>query len=555
MRSFARLSCLVIGSCLVAFCAGCEEVEEVASKPPAKKVVKKKAQPTSVASKPAATKDTSFPKMGSAEEEDRPKRLRIRPARGASDNSSSLEARSTFSPTGSNASTKYLVDTIQASVDYGPTLVVWIVDRTQSAQNLRQEVMGAVQSIYGKQQSPEHVKEQRLLTALVTYGEKVDPLPEPTADAAAVIAAFEKIAPDSQGIEATYAAVKAAGDKYLPYRTQQRREVIFVLVTDEVGNDAAEVDNVIAPFKRAVAPVYVLGVPAPFGRAHLGDLQTESRTPGQPGVVFGPDSQQIEAIQIESIGGNYDLEMMDSGFGPFPLEHLARATDGKFLAVRPIWYESSFFGLPGTEWPSSRARQFDQEVMKKYAPDYVSAAEYAAILNGNAAARALVEAGQLPRAEVRTQLALSFTKRDEAQFARDLNMAQQAVAKLEPAIARLYDVLVAGEGDRAKLTSPRWQASYDVAIGRAAAAKARLEGYNVMLALLKQGKKFENEASTTWRLEPADSSEQAGSAINKLVERSQMYLKRVVAEHPGTPWAIIAERELREQVGWKWVEE
>ena len=554
MRSFSRLSCLVIGSCLVALCTGCEEVE-VATPQPAKKVVKKKVKPKSVASKPAAAQEATPQPMRSSDDDDRPRRLRIRVAPGASDTSSSLETRSSFAPTGSNAVTKYLVDTIQASVDYGPTLVVWVVDRTQSAQTLRQEALGAVRSIYGKQQSPEHVQEQRLLTAIVTYGEKVDELPEPSADAAAAIAAFEKIAPDAQGMEATFAAMKAAGDKYLPFRTQQRREVIFVLVTDEVGNDAAEVDNVIAPFKRAVAPVYVLGVPAPFGRAHLGDLQAESRTPGQPGVVFGPDSQQVEGILIESIGGNYDLEMMDSGFGPFPLEHLARATEGKFLAVRPNWHESSFFGLPGTEWPSGRARQFDQQVMKNYAPDYVTAAEYAALLNGNAAAKALVEAGKLPRAEVRTQLALTFTKQNEAQFARDLNTAQQAVAKLEPAIARLYDALAAGEGDRAKLTSPRWQASYDVAIGRACAAKARLEGYNVMLALLKQGKNFEREGSTLWRLEPAATSEQAGSAINKLVERSQMYLKRVAADHPGTPWAIIAERELQEQVGWKWVEE
>ena len=31
-----------------------------------------------------------------------------------------------------------------------------------------------------------------------------------------------------------------------------------------------------------------------------------------------------------------------------------------------------------------------------------------------------------------------------------------------------------------------------------------------------------------------------------------MYLSRVVKDHPGTPWAMLAERELKEPVGWTW---
>jgi hypothetical protein len=33
-----------------------------------------------------------------------------------------------------------------------------------------------------------------------------------------------------------------------------------------------------------------------------------------------------------------------------------------------------------------------------------------------------------------------------------------------------------------------------------------------------------------------------------------MYLERVVAEHAGTPWALDAERELRQPLGWEWRE-
>jgi hypothetical protein len=31
-----------------------------------------------------------------------------------------------------------------------------------------------------------------------------------------------------------------------------------------------------------------------------------------------------------------------------------------------------------------------------------------------------------------------------------------------------------------------------------------------------------------------------------------MYLNRVIKDHPGTPWALLAQRELKDPLGWKW---
>ena len=33
-----------------------------------------------------------------------------------------------------------------------------------------------------------------------------------------------------------------------------------------------------------------------------------------------------------------------------------------------------------------------------------------------------------------------------------------------------------------------------------------------------------------------------------------MLLRRVVEEHPATPWALLAQRELKDPMGFKWVE-
>ena len=87
-------------------------------------------------------------------------------------------------------------------------------------------------------------------------------------------------------------------------------------------------------------------------------------------------------------------------------------------------------------------------------------------------------------------------------------------------------------------------------MGLTLAAKARLDGYNTTLAVLKQGKNFANADSTKWVLEPADELAVA-STIDKMAKQSRKYLERVVKEHQGTPWAVIAERELEHPAGWK----
>jgi hypothetical protein len=111
-----------------------------------------------------------------------------------------------------------------------------------------------------------------------------------------------------------------------------------------------------------------------------------------------------------------------------------------------------------------------------------------------------------------------------------------------------------GEADREKETILRWQAGYDLAIGRALAVKVRTETYNAMLAAAKRGLKPKDPKNNTWVLTPADEIS-VGSQYAKLGERAKMYLTRVVTDHPGTPWAMLAERELKDPLGWKWDEE
>jgi len=296
----------------------------------------------------------------------------------------------------------------------------------------------------------------------------------------------------------------------------------------------------------------VIVVPAPFGLSAAIDPSVEAT--GDPNAIRqGPESRYSEHVKLGFWGGMNDFRLLDSGFGPFALERLCRASGGRYLAIRPPTGGYSFVGSVNTEWPSSGVWQPDLSVMRKYAPDYVSEAEYQAILKNNAACRALHEAAKLPAVEFPQLPTTTFVKRSEAQLATDVGRAQQFAAKLEIGVHQLFDTLSKGESDRAKLTSPRWQAAFDVAMGRAYAAMSRVDGYNLMLAELKRGKTFTDPAHNTWELETADKTELT-SALRKIGDKAKMYLERVVKEHPGTPWAKLAEREMQTPFGWKWSE-
>ncbi len=81
----------------------------------------------------------------------------------------------------------------------------------------------------------------------------------------------------------------------------------------------------------------------------------------------------------------------------------------------------------------------------------------------------------------------------------------------------------------------------------------RTESYNAMLAKAKTGMKFDNAKSDTWILAPANEIS-VGSGWEKMAAEAKENLQRVAREHPQTPWAALAEAELKQPFGWTWKE-
>ncbi|HEY2411191.1 MAG TPA: vWA domain-containing protein [Pirellulaceae bacterium] len=456
---------------------------------------------------------------------------------------------------------KKVIHVIEDSVDLGPTLVVWLLDRTASARGIVNEVSKDAEAFYRSRHVAAwaYLADKPLLTSIVAFDDKLEFLIDPPSpDGKSVEAAFNELRSSSSSREMTFTAIKRSLEKYLPLRTKEHRELVLIVVTDEAGDDGQLVDELIEPLRKQAISVYCVGLPAPWGQSNpfapdpkAVPAANDERTP-----TFGPESVMPERVDLddgaERLGSRLNVDLVDSGFGPFALERLCHETRGQFFALRPE-QEASPRGGNARSWPPGNELRFDEKIVAKYAPDYVSAKDYEKRLGESKAKAALVAAAKLPKLKVEGQPGKRFEKDVEAKMAQKMTAAQQFAARNQQPTDNLYNLLLKGESDRAKLISPRWQAEYDLALGRIAASKARLDGYNSMIAALKRGKTFQKSDSKAWMLDPADNYE-TESAIKKVADKAKLCLERVIKDHPGTPWATIAEEELKTPLGWTWRE-
>jgi hypothetical protein len=333
---------------------------------------------------------------------------------------------------------------------------------------------------------------------------------------------------------------------------------MIVVFTDEAGDDTEQLDSTVDLCRKLQMPVFVVGVPSPFGResAYVKWVDPDpnfDQSPQRQMVHQGPESLLPERIKLVFRGSEDSEEQIESGFGPFGLCRLAYETGGLYFTVHP----NRDVGRRIPPWETAAMSTyisafFDPRVMRSYRPDYVSARQYRDILEENRACAVLAQAGQLPWIAV-GNVRMRFPKLDDAQFARDLSTAQRDAARAEPEINQVVALLRQGDKDREKLTLPRWQAGYVLAMGQALAFKVRVESYNMLLAQAKQGLKFQSEGNDTWELAPIDTAN-ISSALAKDAETAKKYLERVVADHPDTPWAYDAQRELMLPLSWRWQE-
>ena len=430
---------------------------------------------------------------------------------------------------------------IASSLRERKTLVIWLFDVSPSLSVRRAAIAERVENVYRQLNAMNVDADKALLTAVATFGEKSTILTDkPVADAAQVKDIVNKIKSESSGKENTFKAVHDVAQKFQEYRTKQKRDVLLIVVTDEAGSDPDQLESALQVTKKFGIRCYCVGDMAPFGRREMEIPFTLESGEEVIGLMErGPESIYQEVLKLGFWGTNaYDLMEMSSGFGPYGLTRLASETNGVFFVAGTV----------------PRGPKFDPVVMRNYRPDYRPLNTIRNEISKNRAKLSLVETTEANKSIDIPTPQLFFRAESDTILRQEVDGAQRPAADFDYKVSGLLTTLEAGEKDRAKLTEPRWRASYDLAMGRLLAMKVRSFGYNALLAEMKVSpKKFEKTGNNAWRLEPAKDIT-SGAAVKKLAARAADYLRRVVDEHPGTPWFALAERELSQPLGWTWKE-
>ncbi len=432
-------------------------------------------------------------------------------------------------------------------LEQGPTLVVWAFDASGSLVAERQRLTKHIETVYShiKQLDESHLSaDSGLLTMVVAFGQDRKPmLPKPTGELSEVLTAIAEVPQDTTGKENTFTAVGEIVSKWghykgtlnHPYRT------MVIVVTDEIGTDQNRLEEAIVAAQHAKVPVYVLGSQAIFGRKHNYVTYVNPKTKqvyDHLEVDQGPESIMPEQIQLPFWYDGPQYNVLESGFGPYALSRLAAATGG-------IYFITRF---------DTRRMGFDPARMREYRPDWVAREKYEKQIAHSPLRQAVLNAALITQQRLPGMPGLYFPPADAPEF-KDAMANNQAVAErtaytvneaLGPinAVAKLRD----------REPSRRWQAHYDLIRGRLLAMKVRCYEYNWACARMKKDMpKFSNPRSNAWRLVP-DTNIQYSKNAAAAAKEAETFLRRVVEEHPATPWALLAQRDLKDPMGFKWVE-
>ena len=341
---------------------------------------------------------------------------------------------------------------VAESLELKKTLVVWLIDKTPGSVGIRTGAMQSITSVDGQatDKAQSHGGAGHPLSiAIVGYGKTVTMLtPEPTENVAQAANLVSGIGEEATDAPLTFTAVNKAADQYLPYRNKGY-EVIFVIMANQNGHDWDQLNDVIPKLRRMAVPVYGIGAAIPFGREA-----------GVPADKVPCESCELERIDLGYPGRQSETDLTDSGFGPFGLERLCRNTHGQFFRIRANNMS------PG--WTTGEDGTVSSDVRDALAPDYVSQRDYQRLLSENKARMALVEAAKVAHADVLESVRQTtfVPQTDAARTAKMVTNAQRGAAEKSLDVDRIYNVLKPGEADRPKLKGARWQAEFDLAMGR-----------------------------------------------------------------------------------------
>ncbi|HEX7376617.1 MAG TPA: vWA domain-containing protein [Pirellulales bacterium] len=431
-----------------------------------------------------------------------------------------------------------ITEELLTNLEQSRVLVVWLMDASISLAPDRLEVSERLAQIYREIDAAGGATDDALTSCVVAFGQNVQELAPPTSDHAQIVQAIRGVPTDTSGIENVFSAVLTCVVRYQKQRVQEHRRVIVVIWTDESGNDYNRLEEAVQFCRHNVVPVYIVGPSAMFGKEQgtVSFKHTDGKIYQVP-VDRGPDAVREERLHLPYWFDGSQYDSLRAGLGPFALTRLAHESGGAYFIK-----DKSGDGAP-----------FSIETMRRYEPEYISPDQYV-----RAAAHSQLRKAVLTLVDMTRQRKFKGTPRlsfapTATSYFNEMREAQETAAYNSMLLQQCLGVFGARGFEQvyAKEKSPRWRAWYDLSYGRLLAMMVRCNEYNWACATMKgKGADFVDKKSNRWQFKP-DKALHYGSQSERMAKEATRLLTRCVEQNVGTPWAVLAQRELKDPLGFR----
>lgn len=441
-----------------------------------------------------------------------------------------------------------------------PVIAVWLFDASNSLKDDRKEIRDNFDKIYAElnivkeQATTRKMKHAALETMICSYGKDIKKLlPKPTDKLEDITKAIDNVEEDESGVENTFASISKVIDEYSLSAKRSKRKLVVIILTDESGDDADMLEEVIAKSERSRSPIYFLGREAVFGYPYARVIWDDPEPPKLRHwirVDRGPETAFPECLQYDGFHGRWDSA--SSGFGPYGQVRLSKKSGGIFFLL-----DGKEQNLAGRL--SLSKRKFDDLAMKEYEPLLLARRDYAASRDKSDFRKTVwqVILALNPHAKYDTELNIrrlhyplspeEFQEEAGKQFGKTV----RAMNKIQEGIKRLEKI----KPLRAKEREPRWRGAYDLAYAQLLSYRVRQ--FQLLLAFDNHAKnppKPKDPKANEWnvahvaKMLPPDEKQIKATKVDMAELESQRKLAmqmydNVIKEHPNTPWAQRAQAE------------
>jgi hypothetical protein len=427
-------------------------------------------------------------------------------------------------------------DEIKDKLSKDSLLVVWLLDGSLSLVDNRAELANHLDQMYANLDQQLSVpvkgkKKRMLMNSTVGYGQGVQVISPPYRVPTRATVAMREMGVDQSGIENVCQSIIWTAIQARAGWDEHRGQIMLVVFTDESGDDTFLLEETIEICRQQKVSVSFIGPTAILGTDegyHRWISPPPHRQQFWLPVMKGPDAAIPERLRLpywwstenlnrrlnipanalefptdeevaaawkaqlpawargaeinpsDYFSGSYsgrELLNLNSGFPPYAYMRLARETGGTY----------TMFDRHGDRGP------FRLKLMRPYAPDYRSLPELVEEMQYHPLRLAIVNAALLTRKYApTTPPPVSFWGGylDPPDFRNYCNRALPAAEGQAATTAVLLEQALAGfgangmEAEYEREVLPRWQAWYDLVVGRLLLQSVRLEEYRVTLRMI-----------------------------------------------------------------------